>query len=130
MNEIILEYDLDNKFKVSTNIIYAWCHWRKRQIIANYFHLLVLSDCKQLKQINYKVNIKFIFTFKRNALDSSNCSYMAKCIEDWFKKWGLLKDDSINYVWEFSIKSEKWDKNKINIIISETICEENYKKKR
>ena len=116
---IELEYIIDSKFKVSTNTIYSGCHWRKRQLIAEYYHYLVLNDCKQLKQVDHRVNIEFIFYWKWRTLDSSNCTFIAKCIEDWLRKWWLLKDDSINYVWKFSCESKKWIENKVEIIIKQ-----------
>lgn len=117
LTELELEYTYLDKFKVSTNKIYAGCHWTKRNAISSYFHNLVLSDCKNLPKFNDKIDIHFLFTFKGRCLDSSNCSYMAKCLEDWFRKWWLIKDDSIKYIWKFSLESIKWSQNKINVSI-------------
>lgn len=118
MIAIELEYKIPEKLKVSTNTIYAGCHWRKRQLISNYYHSIVIPDCKNLEQIKEKVNLKFVFTFRWRTLDSSNCTFMAKCIEDGLRKWWLLIDDSIKYVWEFSCESQKGAENKVNIFIT------------
>ena len=102
---MILRYDLPKQWKVSTNKIYAWVHYRTRQKIADYFHYLVKEDCKQLKQITKKVNLDFEFYFKSRYLDSSNCSFMWKCLEDWLVKNWLLKDDTNQYIWKVSYHS-------------------------
>ena len=113
--ELKLSYTIDEKYKISTNKIYSWCHRTFRQKISSYYHELVYFDCLKLKQFDFKVNIDFIFYFKKRALDSSNCSFIAKCIEDWFTKNWLIKDDNINYIWKISMESRKWKENKIEI---------------
>lgn len=113
-----LEYELDENFKTSTNDIYTGVHWSVRTKIANYFHDIVIWDCKKLQKITDKVNLKFIFTFKKNALDSSNCTFMAKCLEDWFRKGWLLQNDDPKYVWDFICRSQEWNKNLIEIIFT------------
>ena len=102
---MILKYNLPKQYKVSTNAIYSGIHWRKRKQIADYFHNLTRTDCKQLKQITKKVNIDFEFYFKSRYLDSSNCSFMWKMIEDSLVKNWLLKDDTNKYVWKISFNS-------------------------
>jgi len=85
-------------------------HYSKRKKIADYFHNLVQEDCKQLKQINKKVDLIFNFYFKSRYLDSSNCSFMWKCIEDWLVRGGLLKDDTNTYIGQVSYQSMEIDK--------------------
>jgi hypothetical protein len=114
-NELHLSYKIDKEYKVSTNKIYAWCHWRTRQKISDYYHELVRDDCLSLKQFEYKVDIKMVFIFKWRTLDSSNCGYMGKCLEDWFKTHWLIKDDSIEFVWDFTTRSEKGKEDKVDI---------------
>lgn len=101
----ILRYDIPKEFKVSTNKIYSWTHWTYRKKIADYYHYLSTQDCKQLKQYTNKVTIIFEFNFKTRALDSSNCSFMWKCIEDWLVKNWLFKDDTNKYIWAVTYKS-------------------------
>ena len=102
---MILEYEIPKQFKVSTNKIYSWVHWTKRKKIADYYHNLVKEDCILLKQIEKKVTIEFKFYFKSRYLDSSNCSFMAKMLEDWLVWNWLLINDTNTYVWKFSIES-------------------------
>jgi len=107
---MILKYNIPKQYKVSTNKIYSGVHRRKRKEIADFYHLLPLADCKQLKQITKKVNLKFEFYFKSRYLDSSNTTFIWKCLEDWLVKWGLLKDDTNKYIWEVSYQSMQIDK--------------------
>jgi len=106
----ILRYNIPKQYKTSTNKIYSGIHWRKRKDIADFFHLLPLPDCRLLKPITKKVNIKFEFYFKSRYLDSSNCSFMWKCLEDWLVKSWLIKDDTNKYIWEVSYQSILIDK--------------------
>lgn len=125
--EIILRYDIPKQYKISTNKIYAWIHWTKRTKISNYFHDIVRLDCLQLNKIKNKVNLEFEFYFKSRYLDSSNCSFMWKCLEDWLVEWWLFIDDSNKYIWKVSyhsIEIEKKQRRKlqndyIRIIIKE-----------
>jgi len=66
-------------------------------------------------KINYKVNIHFNFYFKGRLLDSSNCSYMAKMIEDCLVHYGVIKDDTTKYVGRFSLESHKGKKDFVTI---------------
>lgn len=118
MIAIELEYEIPVKMKVSTNTIYSGCHWRKRQIYADYYHSIVIADCKKLQPITGKVNIYFLFEWKWRTLDSSNCTFIAKMIEDALRKNKLIVDDSIKYVWKFSCESRKGMENKVNIFIT------------
>lgn len=93
-----LIYEIPKEYKKSLNSIYAWIHWTKRKKIADYWHFITLADIKQLEKIDYRIDIEFNFYFKSRMLDSSNCSFMAKMIEDSFVKNWLLEDDNPNYV--------------------------------
>lgn len=110
-NEILrLRYEIPNRYKISTNKIYSWMHWQKRKNIADRFHYLTKEDCNSFVTINKKVNIRMRFYFKSHALDSSNCSFMAKMLEDWLVENWLLKSDTNKDVWEFTIESVELDK--------------------
>lgn len=115
---LILKYDIPDKIKVnirwklksvdikiSTNKIYSWIHWTIRNKIAEWYHNLTKQDCMNLKSIEKKINLKMDFYFKSYALDSSNCSFMWKMIEDSLVKNWLIKDDTNKFVWEFNIES-------------------------
>lgn len=105
MTKITLRYDLPKQFKVSTNKIYSWIHWTKRKKITDYFHNLVKQDCQELKQVTEKVNLRFEFYFKSRYLDSSNCSFMWKCLEDWLVNNWLIKNDTNKYIKEVTYVS-------------------------
>jgi len=113
-----LEYILPKSMIVSTNKIYAGSHWTKRKKYADYFHLIVLSDCKSLEPIHDKVDLSFVFSFNCRWFDSSNCTFMAKCLEDWIKKAWIIKDDSMSYVGKFTCESVKGTENKVNMFIT------------
>lgn len=119
--ELKLDYNLPEKYKVSTNKIYSWVHWSKRKDISDFFHALVMPDCRQLNQLKWKFDLHFIFTFEKRPLDSSNCSFMAKCLEDWFVNCWLLLWDTIEYVWKFSVESKKGKKNKIEVFFKKNL---------
>ena len=111
---IKLRYDI---LKVSTNAIYSWMHWTKRKKLANLYHNLIKADCKKLEQITEKVDIDFKFYFKTRYLDSSNCGFMAKMLEDWLVNGWLLEDDTNKYIWKISLESvllKIKDRKKIN----------------
>ena len=113
MIDIRLKYDIPEK--VSTNKIYSWMHWTKRKRIADIYHRLT-TEVKTLDQINEKVNIEIQFYFRTRYLDSSNCSFMWKMIEDSLVKNWLLKDDTNEFVWKFTVESIRIDKKERKLI--------------
>jgi len=96
--------------KVSTNKIYAWIHWTIRNEIANRYHKLTKEDCVEFETITEKVDLKMDFYFRTRYLDSSNCSFMWKMIEDSLVKNWLLTDDTNKYVGKFQCESIVIDK--------------------
>jgi hypothetical protein len=101
-----MKFRIDLPFKVSTNAIYAGIHWRKRKSHKDQM-LLACIGMKQLKPVDKPVDIRMDFYFKSHALDSSNCSYLAKLLEDCLVKYGVLKDDSRKYVRDVTYCSHK-----------------------
>lgn len=65
----------------------------------------------------YPVNLTFEFNFKRNALDTSNCSYMMKLIEDALVYNKILKGDSPKHVGWVSFRSVKESEDLISLKI-------------
>jgi len=102
-----MKIKIDNILKISTNKIYAGVHWTKRNEIKDGYLLLTKKQFKALDPIIDKVDLLFSFYFTKNAFDSSNCSYMAKMIEDCLVKYGVLKDDTIKYVGKISLTSQR-----------------------
>ena len=126
---IELIYNIPKAYKNSFNSVYSGVHWTVRKKHADYYHLLVRNDVLKLIKtytIDYQVDLYFRFTWKKYPLDSSNCSYMGKCLEDWLTdtkdrktwiviKW-LLRDDSPKYVRRFICESLQ-DKSITNDIV-------------
>lgn len=105
--------------KVSTNKIYESKHWGVRDKLKNefinyYFNLLN----KFTPVINYPIKITYDFYFVRNPLDTLNCCYMAKMMEDIMVKLGVIVDDSPKYVKQSVITSSKSNINQVRITIS------------
>lgn len=98
---------VNNIVKISTNKIYAGTHWRNRNKLKEDYLWLTKSCFKSLKFIEEKVDLHFTFFFNKKPLDSSNCSYMAKMLEDCLVAHGVLKDDTIQYVGRVSFESVK-----------------------
>ena len=71
----------------------------------------------QLKPVD-KCTIKFEFSFKSRPLDNTNCSYLAKLIEDCLVHYKILKDDNYKIVEEITISSRKGDKDQVLITIN------------
>lgn len=107
---LILKYEIPLPFKVSTNKIYSWMHWRKRKSIADWYHRLTKEDCEQFDTITEKMDLEFKFYFHTRYLDSSNCSFMWKMIEDSLVKNKLVTDDSNRYIWNVTYESVEIEK--------------------
>lgn len=102
--------------KISTNIIYAGKHWSTRKKQADLYHQYIRG--LNLKPVKEKpLEITYIFTFKSSPLDTSNCSYMSKLLEDGMVKSGVIEDDSPEYVSSTTIYSKKGKEDKVKIII-------------
>lgn len=102
----------NNIIKVSTNQIYAGVHWRKRKRMKDNYLLMYKRQLREIRPFANKVNLFFHFYFKSKKLDSSNCSYMGKILEDCLVTYKILKNDSDVYVGMFGVKSHKSKKDK------------------
>jgi len=107
--------------KVSTNKIYAGVHWKKRKEIKDLYEQALVYGLKREGDDleTFPVDIHIDFYFASRALDSSNCSYMAKMCEDVLVSLKILPDDSIKYVRRFSMQSHKAKEDRIEIEIKE-----------
>jgi len=101
----VLVYNIPKQYKVSTNKIYAWMHWRQRKKIADYYHNISRDDCIELWHIDWKVDLDFKYYWRSRYLDSSNTSFISKTIEDSLVKNKLLTDDSNSYIWKVTYES-------------------------
>lgn len=100
--------------KISLNVWYAGTHWRKRKSISDAYKLLVKKQCKFVFPKTKKYHLDFIFFFKKNPLDASNCVAMAKMIED-----VLMEDDKHDIVKRISLSSKKSNYDYVTINITE-----------
>jgi len=103
--------------KISTNTIYAGKHWRvraghKAQFLADTTEWTNLAPV-----IEYPVDITYIFRFKGNLLDTTNVSYMAKILEDCLVAYGVIKNDSTEYVNATHLYSEKGERDEVEMYI-------------
>jgi hypothetical protein len=103
--------------KVSTNQIYSGIHWAKRKKLADLYHQSLLEHRK--KEITeYPVEITYIFDFKAKPLDTTNCTFMVKMLEDSLVLNGILKDDDPKHVSFTGIYSQKGTKDEVTITIT------------
>lgn len=105
--EMMQEIRLDNIFKQSANQIYSGVHWSKRKKIKDAYLFLTRAPFAKLKKIEGKVDLQFDFFWSGRALDSSNCFFMAKMIEDCLVEHGILQDDTTKFVGKITIQSHK-----------------------
>ena len=120
--------EFDMVLKISTNKIYSGVHYRTRIKHKKMYQWEVLRVCKKekIKPINnYPVILKFTFYFDKNLLDSSNCSYMAKLIEDALVHEGVFINDTPQYISRVSTQSKRGPKGQ-NKIILEVLPNEEY----
>lgn len=102
---------IDLPYKVSTNKIYSTnCHWTVRAKYKDMMRWALITSISKLKPIT-KGNLIFDFNFKNKPLDCSNCSFMAKMIEDVLVEHNILEDDSPKYIKKITIISQKAKKN-------------------
>lgn len=96
--------------RVSTNAIYAGINRHVRRGHKDYFGWLVKKALQKAKIEPIKtfpVDLVFDFGMKGRRYDASNCSYMAKLIEDWLARLGVLPDDSPKYVDSVTLTTHK-----------------------
>jgi hypothetical protein len=106
-------------FKVSTNSIYSQSEkWQQRKKHKDLMLWAFMPVHNQLKPVS-KAKIRIDFEFARQPLDCSNCSYMAKMIEDCLTYFGIIPDDSPKYITEMTIRSAK-GKEDLAILTLET----------
>jgi len=102
------KYEIILPLKISTNKIYAGVHWTKREQHKQVYRALFTGEIlKAIKPPKTPCHIVFNFFWEKRPLDSTNCSYIAKIIEDCFVQSGILKDDSPKYVSGVTITSQK-----------------------
>jgi hypothetical protein len=103
--------------KVSLNKIYAGMHFRKRKELADLYHEEVLELKGKLKVKNYPVQILYDWHFVKNPLDTLNCAFMSKMIEDGLVAVGVLENDDTKFVRRSILESKKSDKYKNDTVV-------------
>lgn len=101
------EIRIDNIIKVSSNEIYAGKHWTARKKLKDSYLWLTAGPFKKLQPVKEKVDLDFKFYWGSRALDSSNCSYLCKVLEDCLVYYKILQDDTIKFVGKVSMESSK-----------------------
>jgi hypothetical protein len=102
--------------KVSTNTL-SRQHWTKRKKLVDLYNSsLIEYRNKTIK--DYPVEITYIFTFKKNPLDTTNCMFMAKFLEDSLVRNNIIEDDDPKHVAFTGIYSQKGKEDKVEIIIT------------
>lgn len=101
------EVKIENIVKVSSNEIYAGKHWTARKKLKDSYLWLTVGPFKKLNPVREKVDLDFKFYWGSRALDSSNCSYLCKVLEDCLVHHKILQDDTIKFVGKVSMESFK-----------------------
>ena len=103
----ILLYNLP---KVSLNEWYACKHWTKRQDLKITYKFAIKSQFKDVLTGCFD-EISYVFYFKNNPLDASNCVAMLKLIEDI-----IFEKDGYKNIKKISIESKKASSDCVKII--------------
>ena len=114
-------FDAQMLWKVSANEIYESKFWAQRSKIVKQYRQAYVPQVKKILKpvVNYPVKISYYFLFKGTALDSTNCFYMAKLLEDCMVKAGILRDDAPKYVKSSSVEPRHGSTDWIQVLIEE-----------
>jgi len=104
--------------KISANKVHAGVHWGVRKRWADTYHKSFLPFKNKYKINEYPIKMTLMFEYRTHALDIDNNFYMAKLCIDSLRSIGLLRDDTLEYVSEISIRSKKGLNDVIKIKIS------------
>ena len=114
-----MQIELELPWKVSTNKIYESKHWSFRKEIKDNYKAYCLPKFRKLDPVKeYPVKIKYEFEFSSHPLDTLNCAFLAKMIEDCLVEANVLIDDRIKYVQSSKLLSKKGKKDFVRL----TIC--------
>ena len=102
--------------KISLNEWYAGHHWSKRKKTKDIYKLVIRSQFHDVLQGKFIVD--WLFTFKKNPLDASNCVAMLKMQEDI-----IFEKDDYKHMEIGKIKSVKGDEDKVELTIYEQVEE-------
>lgn len=97
-------------YKISTNRIYAGIHWAERKRLKDLMRWALVPVIHSINPMT-KGTLTFDFRFKSRPLDCSNCSFMAKMIEDVLVDHFKIVNDTPQYVKRIIISSAKGDRD-------------------
>ena len=119
MSQEMQQIELPLLWKLSTNKIYNCRHWKLRNDDKNNYHnyYVPIFRMKLNPVVFYPLHIDYVFKFKKTPLDSSNCSYMGKLIEDCLIISNIIKNDNPKHVKTISYTSIKDVNDKVLIKI-------------
>ena len=103
--------------KVSTNKIYSGMHWTKRSKLKDLYHNSLLPF-RKMKHEDYPAAISYIFTFKSKPLDTTNCTFMCKMLEDGLIANGIIKNDDYLCINETSIIVQKGETDEVEVFVN------------
>lgn len=102
---------IDLPYKVSSNKIYSTnCHWAERKRLKDLMRWALVPVIHSITPMT-KGTLTFDFKFKSRPLDCSNCSFMAKMIEDVLVDHFKIVNDTPQYVKRIIISSSKGDRD-------------------
>lgn len=99
------------------NKIYAgMSHWT-RTALKNLYHGELLELKGKLKVTEYPVTIHYDWHFTKKPLDTLNCAFMSKMIEDGMVHAGVLDADDTLYVRRSILDSQKSDRYEHDTVV-------------
>jgi hypothetical protein len=114
---MIQQFTLPIHEKVSANAIYSGKHWSFRNRIATDYHNALLPYKDKFHVKSFPVKVTYSFRWKGVALDTSNCSFLVKVIEDGMVGIGLLPSDAPGHVAQTTIRSKRGKHDEVLITI-------------
>ena len=108
-----IKIPLPQKISINTFVNY---HWAKRgKIIALYHNALVESRNKRITR--FPVELTYRFTYKKKPLDTDNTAFSAKLLTDSMVLYGILPNDSPQFVSALHLYSKKGARDEVEIEI-------------
>lgn len=112
----MIQFKIPIPEKISANKVYSGVHWTKRKQWADLYHSTFIGTKEKVK--DYPVEIEYKFTFKSRPLDTSNCFFLVKLLEDSLVKNKVIEDDSPKFVACTIVYSDKGEEDEVSIKIS------------
>lgn len=94
-----------------------WLNEKKNTYNMYMLEFIRNNHIEPIKEKDYPVDVEYIFTFKGKTIDSTNCFFMAKLIEDGLRHTSFLKDDDLRYVTSSKAIVKKGELDEVEIII-------------